>query len=250
MKTLCGRQYSFKHRTQYSLEKKVLDPSAANIHSSLTSDAVLVPFIWKRWLAIKVMVFTHEINECKKHSFKQLTQFTVLNKVLDPVSSNINDSLTRATVFVPFTWMGWFFKMVMFLTHETLRGRQYSFKELIEFTMLNKLLYSLASTINDSPTRSSVLLPFTCMGQFWTKWCYCPWKHWEVDSIPKQLTQFTVLNKILDPLASNICDSLTRASVLHHSLERVCFAQSWCSSPMKMLRGRHMPLTIYLNSQC
>jgi hypothetical protein len=39
----------------------------------------------------------------RQYSIKKLTQFTMLNKVLDPLASNINDSLTRATVFLPFT---------------------------------------------------------------------------------------------------------------------------------------------------
>jgi hypothetical protein len=44
MKKLSGRQCSFKQVTQFSTQNKVLDPSASNIHHSLTRDAVLVPF--------------------------------------------------------------------------------------------------------------------------------------------------------------------------------------------------------------
>jgi hypothetical protein len=35
-----------------------------------------------------------------------------------------------------------------------------------------------------------------------------------------QLTQSKIFNKVLDPLASSINDSLTRAKVFLHSLER------------------------------
>jgi hypothetical protein len=42
----------------------------------------------------------------RQYSFKQLTQITVLNKMLDPLASNINDSLSRATVLLPFTSLG------------------------------------------------------------------------------------------------------------------------------------------------
>jgi hypothetical protein len=41
----------------------------------------------------------------------------MVNKVLDPVDPNINDSLTRATVLLPFSWMGDFAKVDV-LTHE------------------------------------------------------------------------------------------------------------------------------------
>jgi hypothetical protein len=52
---------------------------------------------------------------------------------------------------------------------KTLRGRLYSFKQLTQFTMLNKVLDSLASNINDSLTRGIVLLPIPSKGLFGTK---------------------------------------------------------------------------------
>jgi hypothetical protein len=42
----------------------------------------------------------------RKYSFKEQTQFTIENKVLDPLVSNINDSLTQASLHLPFTCMG------------------------------------------------------------------------------------------------------------------------------------------------
>jgi hypothetical protein len=38
-----------------------------------------------------------------QNSFIQLTEFTILNKLLDPLASNINDSLTTPTVLLSFT---------------------------------------------------------------------------------------------------------------------------------------------------
>jgi hypothetical protein len=38
-----------------------------------------------------------------QHSFQKLTQFTMLNKVQGPVAGNINASLARAAVLLPFT---------------------------------------------------------------------------------------------------------------------------------------------------
>jgi hypothetical protein len=53
-----------------------------------------------------------------QYSFKQLTQFTVLNKVLDPLASNINDSLTQATLHLTFTCMGVILNKGDVVTHE------------------------------------------------------------------------------------------------------------------------------------
>jgi hypothetical protein len=105
----------------------------------------------------------------RQNSFKQLTEFTMLNTLLDPLASNINDSLTRPTVLLPFTWMGRFSKKVMFSPMRTLRGRHYSIKQQSQFTMLKKVLNTLVSIINDSLTRATVLLPFTWKGPFCKK---------------------------------------------------------------------------------
>jgi hypothetical protein len=46
----------------------------------------------------------------RQYSFQKLTQFTMLNMVLDPLPSTINDCLTCATLLLPFNWTGWFCK--------------------------------------------------------------------------------------------------------------------------------------------
>jgi hypothetical protein len=45
-----------------------------------------------------------------------------------------------------------------------LTGRQYSFNQLSQFTMLNMGIALLASNIKGSLTRAPVLPPFTCRG--------------------------------------------------------------------------------------
>jgi hypothetical protein len=92
----------------------------------------------------------------RQYSFKELTQFKVPNKELDYLASNINDSGTQATL--PFTCMGRFCSKVMFLSHETLRAGHYSLKEQTQFTVLNKVLDSLVSNLNDFLRRPTVLL--------------------------------------------------------------------------------------------
>jgi hypothetical protein len=109
--------------------------------------------------------------------------------------------------------------------------------------MLTKELDLLASNINDSLTQAALHLPFTCMEQFWTQVMFFSHetlrsRHYSL----KQQTQFTILNNVLDPLDSNFKDFLSGATILLHSLERGYFAQSWCSSPTKMLRDRQYSL--------
>jgi hypothetical protein len=54
----------------------------------------------------------------RQYSFKQETQIKVQNKVLGPLASDMNDSLTEATLHVPFSCKGPFSTKVMFLILE------------------------------------------------------------------------------------------------------------------------------------
>jgi hypothetical protein len=54
----------------------------------------------------------------RQYSFKQQTQIKLQNKVLGPFASNVNDSLTEATLPVPFSCIGPFSTKVMFLILE------------------------------------------------------------------------------------------------------------------------------------
>jgi hypothetical protein len=54
----------------------------------------------------------------RQYSFKDQTQIQLQNKVLGPLASNINDSLTEATLHLPFSCMGPFSAKVMFLILE------------------------------------------------------------------------------------------------------------------------------------
>jgi hypothetical protein len=50
----------------------------------------------------------------RPYSFNQLTQFTMLNKVLDLLTCYINGSLTREKVILPSLEKGYFAKKIMF----------------------------------------------------------------------------------------------------------------------------------------
>jgi hypothetical protein len=54
----------------------------------------------------------------RQYSFKQQTQIKLPNKVLGPFASNVNDSVTEATLHVPFSCIGPFPTKVMFLILE------------------------------------------------------------------------------------------------------------------------------------
>jgi hypothetical protein len=122
---------------------------------------------------------------------------------------------------------------------KTLTGRQYSLKQLTQFKMLNKVLDPIDSNINDFLTRATVFLRLLQRRYFAQSWCSSPMKMLRDSQYSfNQLTQFKMLNKVLDPLDSNINDFLTRATVFLHSLQRGYFAQRWCSSPLKTQTGR------------
>jgi hypothetical protein len=55
MKTLRGRQYSFKQQTQIKLQNKVLGTLASNINDSLTEAALHLPFSFMGSFSTKVM---------------------------------------------------------------------------------------------------------------------------------------------------------------------------------------------------
>jgi hypothetical protein len=100
------------------------------------------------------------------YSFSQLTQYTMLNNVLDPLPSNINGFIRRTTVFLLSFERRYLAQSLCFSPRITLRCRPYSYNQLTEFRMLNKVLGPLACNIYGSLRRETVLLPFTCKWLF------------------------------------------------------------------------------------
>jgi hypothetical protein len=124
-------------------------------------------------------------------------------------------------------------------SRKTLRDGQYSFKEQTGFTILTKLADPLVSNIKDSLKKLQFFSHSLVWGDFAQRWCSLPIETRSAKEYTiKQHTQCTMLTMLLRHLASNIYDFLIRAIVFLHSFERGCYAQSWCSSPMKTLTGR------------
>jgi hypothetical protein len=121
----------------------------------------------------------------RQYYYYFVTQFSVINKVLNYLACIINSSLTSVTGLIPFTWRGLFTQRWCSSPTKTLRGRQYSFIQLTAFTMLIKLLHPLASNINDSLTRELQSSFHSLLwGDLAKSFVSHPWKHWKEGSIP------------------------------------------------------------------
>jgi hypothetical protein len=79
---------------------------------------VLVPFTERNDFAQRWCSSPMKTLRGRHNSLKQQTQFKILNKMLGPLASNINDSLTQAILHLPFTCREPFWTKVMFVTHE------------------------------------------------------------------------------------------------------------------------------------
>jgi hypothetical protein len=107
------------------------------------------------------MLLIQENTERFQYSFKEQTEFTILTNFLDPLVSNMKDSLTNLQFFCHLLVCGEFARSLCFSPMKTLKATQHSFQKLTEFTMLNKVQDPLACKINPSLTRAAVLHPFT-----------------------------------------------------------------------------------------
>jgi hypothetical protein len=117
-KTLRGTQYSFKEQTEFTIVTEFLDHLGSNIKDSLRklqvfSHLLVCGDFAQSWWSSPMKTLT-----VGQRSFQKLTQFTILNKVQGPLDCNINASITRAAVLLPFTWEGWFNTKVILLIQE------------------------------------------------------------------------------------------------------------------------------------
>jgi hypothetical protein len=87
MKTLRGRQYSFKMLTQFKLLNKVLDPLACYINGSLPRGTDLLSFTWERLFFRKIMLLSVEEPE----RLSLFLTLALLNNMPEPLASNNNN---------------------------------------------------------------------------------------------------------------------------------------------------------------
>jgi hypothetical protein len=109
--------------------------------------------------------------------------------------------------------------------------------------MLSKRLDPLPSNMKDF-IRTRVFLHKLERANLAQRWCSSPRKKLRVRQYSlRQQTQFQLQKNMLAPLASNIIDSLTQATLqLQFSLWGHC-EQRWCFSLLKTLTARHYSLT-------
>jgi hypothetical protein len=126
---------------------------------------------------------------------------------------------------------------------ETLRGRHCSFQHQAPVTMLSMLLVLLPPNTSGFLWRATVLLYSLERGYLAQSWCSSPKKMLRGRQYSlKQQTQMKLQNKVLGPLAWNMNDSLTEATL---QLPLSCilpFSTRWCFSLLKTLRGRQYSL--------
>jgi hypothetical protein len=173
----------------------------------------------------------------REYSIKQHTQFSVLNMVLNHLVSNINDFLRRTSVFLHSLERHCFAQSWCSSSMNMLRGRQRSFQMLTQFTMLNKcktlLLVTLMLLLQEPQCFSHSLE----RGDSAQRWCCSSKKTLRGRQFSfKEQTEFTILTMLLDPLVSNIKESLTNLQFFSHLLVCGDSAQSWCCSSKKTQR--------------
>jgi hypothetical protein len=119
-------------------------------------------------------------------------------------------------------------------SRKTLRGGQYSFKEKTGFTILTKLLDPLVLTLRILLKQLQFFSHSLVWGDFAQRWCSSALETLRGrEYLLKQHTQFTILNMLLNNLASNTYDFLRRTPVFLHSLERCYLNKVDVSYPWK-----------------
>jgi hypothetical protein len=132
---------------------------------------VFLHFVWSEYFS-EWMFLHFKMLSVHKHSFHMLTLFSQGNNVLVPPASNLDICPKEIECFLHSLERGYLAQSWCSSPMKTLRGRQYSIKQLTQFTVLGKVLDRLASNINDSLTRDTVLLPFTWYCLFCTKMAF------------------------------------------------------------------------------
>jgi hypothetical protein len=150
--------------------------------------------------------------------------------VLDPLASIIDGSITRDTVLLPFTLRGYFAQQWYSSPMQTLSGRQYSFKQVTQFSTHNRCMTLQLLTLIFPLQEMQAWFHSLERGVFAQSWCSSPMKTLIVRQYYfKQQTQFKMQNNVLDPLHLSLMVLLQETQCFFHSLERSYFAQSWCS---------------------
>jgi hypothetical protein len=172
-----------------------------------------------------------------QYSFKEETEFPIVTEFLDPLRSNIKDSLRKLQVFSHSLACSHYAQRWCSSPMETLRGRANSLKQPTQFSNLNMLLTHRAPNFHCVLRKATVFLHSLERGCFAQSWRSSPLKMLTVRKRSfRMLTRFTMHNKVKGPLACNTTASLTELQCFSHSLEWGDSAERWCCSSRKTLR--------------
>jgi hypothetical protein len=127
LKSLRGRHYSLIQPTQFTRLSKLLDTLPSSMKDFIRTRVFLYSlkrgYLAERWCSSLMKKL--RLRQC---SFREPTQFTMLNKVVDLIASNFNVSLWRATVLFPFTIEGSFCKKFMIQNCDNTNGYAEAFE--------------------------------------------------------------------------------------------------------------------------
>jgi hypothetical protein len=118
-----------------------------------------------------------------QYSFKEQTEFPILTEFLDPLGSNIKDSLRKLQVFSHSLVCSHYAQRWCSSPMETLRGIVYCLKQHTQFSNLNMLLNHLVSNINCVLRKATVFLHSLERGCFAQSWHSSPLKCWQSRSV-------------------------------------------------------------------
>jgi hypothetical protein len=171
--------------------------------------------------------------------------------VLDPLFSNIKDSLTNLQFFSHLLVCGDFAQSLCSSHMKTLKVRQRSFQKLTEFTKLNKVQDPLACKINPSLQELQCFSLSLEWGDSTQRW-YCSSRKTlrGTQYSFKEQTEFTIVTEFLDPLVSNMKDSLRKLQVFSHLVYAVILHKVDDPHPWKRWQLGSVSFKSYLSSPC
>jgi hypothetical protein len=179
-----------------------------------------------------------ETLKVRQRSSSKLTQFTMISKVQGPLACNINVSLTELQCFSHSHEWGYSAERWCCFSRKTVRSRQNSFKDQTEFTILTMLLDPLVSYIKDYLTNCSFSPIYFYALILYKVDVAHPWKCWQLGSVPfKSKLSSPCLTRCKTLFLETLMLLLQELQCFSHSLEEFDWAERWCWSSRKTLRG-------------
>jgi hypothetical protein len=118
----------------------------------------------EQWASITTLENLH----CRKYSFQKLTPLSQWNNTQDAAASNIQGFLSRGTVFLWLTWIGYWIKMNLLCLKNFDLTRK-SLEKHTHFSHGNNVLHSLAPNTDGFLLRDSYYSKTQLNSPIWSK---------------------------------------------------------------------------------